>query len=87
MAKNYGEEMEKHFSEGRATAEDWAAWRRLVETSSESPDEIYQEFLEAVEPRVFGERVECPECSSMVLPGLRCWDCDAWTAPEAHERN
>ena len=82
---DYGEQMENHFREGRATPEDWSRLRWLFETSSESPDGFYQEFLEVVEPRVFGERVECPECGSMVLPGLRCWGCDEWTAPEGAE--
>lgn len=78
---NYGEQMEKHFREGRATAEDWAKFRWLVEGLS-GEDETYQEFADLVEPHVFGERAECPVCGSMVLPGLLCWGCDEWTAAE-----
>ncbi len=80
--KNYGKEMEKHFREGRATDEDWAKFRCLCADDS-GECEVYQDFCDVVEPHVFGERVECPECGQEILPGLKCWNCGEWTAPEA----
>ncbi len=79
--KDYGLEMETYFREGRATPEDWSKFRWLCETYS-AEDETYQEFADVVEPHIFGKRVECPECGCMVLPGLLCWGCGTWTAPE-----
>ncbi len=86
MAKDYGEQIEKHFRDGHASPEDWAKFRRLCETGSGEVD-YYQDFADVVEPHVFGERAECPECGSLVLPGLLCWGCDEWTALEDYEHN
>jgi len=51
----------------------------LVLDASENMGEI---DIAPIETLIWGERVECPRCHSMVLPGDVCFGCDEWTAPK-----